>query len=412
VIELGLEEARALAVMAQRLDEPRLEAPGKADLAELIRWLGCVQIDTIAVVARSQYLVLWSRLGRYDPAWLDELHYPDRQLFEYWAHAASIIPVELYPYFRRRMREFELRSRDYHTDWSDENHEVFDHIRERIHARGPVSSSDFDKPADAGPAEPWSWWGGKPANRALDILWSTGELGIQKRINFQRYYHFSRQLYPEHHQRELPSPEQERRVLAAIAVRAMGLAAPRWLNDYFRTKWGTRGHSGPKPEVLLGELASEGDLFPVEVEAIGPAYVAAANQPLLEAVRGGARPRRTTLLSPFDNLIWDRARTEELFGFEYRLECYTPAEKRRYGYFTMPILHRGRLIGRLEPKVDRKQRVFTVRSLHLEPGVALDAALAEALERTLIDFAAFNGAESVEPREVEQLAELVARSGR
>jgi uncharacterized protein YcaQ len=139
--------------------------------------------------------------------------------------------------------------------------------------------------------------------------------------------------------------------------------------------------------------------------------VAAENRPLLDAVRRGARPSRTTLLSPFDNLIWDRARTEELFGFEYRLECYTPAGKRKYGYFTMPILHRGRLVGRLEPKVDRRRGVFTVRSLHLEPGVELDDELAAALERTLADFAAFNGASTVEPGEVEQLAELGARSG-
>ncbi|HET7036639.1 MAG TPA: crosslink repair DNA glycosylase YcaQ family protein [Thermomicrobiaceae bacterium] len=411
MIELSRAEARALAVMAQQLDQPRRQPATKQDVAELIRRLGCVQIDTIAVVARSQYLVLWSRLGHYDPAWLDELHYPDRQLFEYWAHAASIIPLELYPYFRSRMLGYAERARNFHADWSQENDEVFEHIRERIRRQGAISSSDFDKPAGAGPVEPWSWYGGKPTNRALEILWSTGELGILRRVNFQRHYHFADHLYPEHHQAELPSQEQEQRALALTAAQAMGVVAPRWLNDYFRTRWGVRGYGGPKPEELLSGLADAGELIPVEVEAIGGAYVARANQPLLEAVGRGARPTRTTLLSPFDNLIWDRARIEELFDFEYRLECYTPAPKRKYGYYTMPILHRGELVGRLEPKVDRRTRVFSVRSLHLEPGVALDEPLASALDAVLAEFASFNGAESVDLAGAPRLAEMVATSG-
>ena len=411
MIELSREEARALAVLAQQLDEPRHAPATKDDVAELIRRLGCVQIDTIAVVARSQYLVLWSRLGRYDSAWLDELHFPDRQLFEYWAHAASIIPLELYPYFRRRMHDFASRARDYHTDWSEENGEVFEHIRERIRRQGAVSSTDFDRPPGSGPVEPWSWYGGKPTNRALDILWSTGELGIQRRVNFQRHYHFAHHLYPEHHESELPSADEEQRVLALTAVRAMGVVAPRWLNDYFRTRWGVRGQGGPKPEELLAGLAEAGALIPVEIDGIGGAYVAATNLPLLEAVGNGARPSRTTLLSPFDNLIWDRARTQELFDFEYRIECYTPAPKRKYGYYTMPILHHGKLVGRLDPKVDRKTRVFSVRSLHLEPGVTLDESLAGALDGVLTEFAAFNGAETVDLVAAPRLAEMIAANG-
>lgn len=408
-IRLSREEARALMIFAQGLGGPPAGGATKEDVRRMVRRLGCVQIDTISVVARSQYLVLWSRLGQYDPRWLDELLYPDRVVFEYWAHAASIIPLELYPYFRRRMREYRVRHR-WHHDWLEENAEVVAQVRAAVRERGPVSSSHFARP-EQGPVPAWSWWGGKPANRALDILWSTGELGIARRVNFQRHYDLAERLYGPLHSDELPTLEDERAALAGVAVQALGVCSPRWLNDYFRTRWGARGTATPGPARILEELEASGAVRPVEIDMVGPAYLAVENLDLLERVRAGARPGHTTFLSPFDPLIWDRARARELFDFEYTIECYTPAPKRTYGYYNMAILYDGKLVGRLDPKVDRKTRVFSVKSFHLEPGVALDEGLAGALRGAIEDFAAFNGADRLDLTTVPRLAEAVGVAG-
>lgn len=394
MIELTRDQARELAVAAQGLARP-LETPAtKAHAVETVRRLGCVQIDTIHVVARSQYLVLWSRLGHYDPSWLDEMLHPDRALFEYWAHAASLIPIELFPYFRRRMHHY--RQNGWHRDgWITENARVLEEVRQVIRERGPVGSAHFDAPERAGPVEPWAWWGGKPANRALDVLWSAGELTVVRRVNFHRIYDLTERVFPEWHDAGLPDIDEERRTLAYRAVRAMGVVLPRWLNDYYRTKWGTVRDGSPKTTDLLAAMADRGDLIPVHIDGLGDGYVATENEGLLDDVLHGATAERTTLLSPFDNLIWDRKRTEDLFDFEYRIECYTPAPKRRYGYFTLPILHRGRLIGRIDPKADRKNGVMILKSIHLEPGVQVDQEITDALRSTLREFARFHGTEEI-----------------
>jgi len=401
MIDLSRDEARELAVAAQGLSQPDCQPATAADALQTVRMLGCVQIDTIHVVARSQYLVLWSRLGHYDSSWLDDLLHPDRQVFEYWAHAASLIPTELYPYFRRRMQRYAGADVTDGPGWSGygwavDNAHLLDEIRGAIRQRGPLGSMHFDAPQRDTPLPSWSWWGGKPANRGLDFLWSAGELGIQRRVRFQRIYDLTERLYPEWHSADLPDPDEERRVLADRALRAMGITLPRWLNDYFRTKWGVRGHAGPGPTAVLDDLVQHGRAFPVEVDGFGTAYVAAEAEGLLQAVRRGARAERVTLLSPFDNLIWDRRRTRELFDFDYMLECYTPAAKRRYGYFTLPILFGGRLVGRVEPKVHRRERVLTLRSVHLEPGAPSLRALADGLRPALRSFAEFNGADTIQ----------------
>ncbi len=394
MITLSRDEARELAVAAQGLARPPSEPASKERVLATVRHLGAVQIDTIAVVARSHYLVLWSRLGRYDPDWLDELLHPDRAVFEYWAHAASIVPIELFPYFRRRMRAYRRAYLDEHP-WSREHAHVIDEVRRAVVERGPLGASHFPAPEGNGRAEPWAWYGNKPTNRALDILWSAGELMVHRRHNFQRIYDLAERVHPAARDEDLPPEDEERGALAHRAALAMGVVLPRWLNDYFRTRWGTRGTKGPGPEAILRDLADRGRLVPVTVEELGKGYVAAEHAALLEEVRQGERAEHVTLLSPFDSLIWDRRRTLDLFDFDYRIECYTPAPKRRYGYYVMPILYRGRLVGRLDPKVDRRRGELIVRSLHLEPGVEPDEPLIAALQATLFDFAAFHGAETI-----------------
>ncbi|MGA7671480.1 MAG: crosslink repair DNA glycosylase YcaQ family protein [Nitrolancea sp.] len=388
-VRISKDEAKALAVIAQGLDEPISEPPSKSVIMEIIRRIGCLQIDTISVVARSHYLVLWSRLGQYDSDLVDELHHPDRMLFEYWGHAASLLPAELFPYFRRRMQQRKIKHMDSEDSWAIENQEIISQVLDAVRLHGPISSSHFERVEAVEPVAAWSWWGGKPENQALDLLWTTGALAIHRRVNFQRHYDLIGRVFPEHVTSELPSETDEERTLAMKALDAMGIGFLAGINDYFRTKWGARTRR------ILADLAQGNEIFGVEIEDLGLAYVTESNRSLLEDVRAGRRPTRTTLLSPFDNLIWERQRTEKLFDFEYRLECYTPAPKRKYGYYNLPILDRGRLIGRLDPKVDRRERVLYLRSVHVEPGIKFDDEISERLQETLRDFAAFNDASTI-----------------
>jgi uncharacterized protein YcaQ len=352
-----------------------------------------VQLDSISVVARSHETVLWSRLGRFDPQLVGDLYHPQRLVTEYWAHAAAIVPVEMLPLFRRRMGEYKDPSSALYSRWEPDaavNESVLATIRER----GPLPSRAFERPD--GPRPPaWAWFGGKPAKKALDYLWTCGDLTVVKReAGFQRVYDLMERQFPDLANQEPPPIETTRRAFVTRALSAMGIGTARWVADYFRT--GGQYHV-PLREVAaeLNALEREGLAIPVTLAGgterawIDPAMLSV----LTEARAGRVTAVRTTLLSPFDNLIWFRPRTAALFDFDYRIECYTPAPKRRYGYYTLPILHRGRLVGRLDPSYDRKRRVLTVKALHLEPGVAVTGELAEDLGAALRDYCAFLGGE-------------------
>ena len=395
---LSRDEARALAVIAQRLDRrlprPRSRAAAKARVLETIQALGCVQLDTISVISRSHETVLWSRLGRYDPALLAELHYPDGALFEYWAHAAALVPISAFPYFRGAMTAYRARH-EAPGSWAAANEATVVRVLATIREGGPTAARQFSRPEGPRP-EAWAWWGGKPDRRALDHLWSRGDLMVVRRIGFERVYDLTERVLPAALQGPAPDEAARRRYFVGRALTALGVATPRWTADYFRT--GARPHVSPlAAKQELTALAAGGLACPVAIDGIAePAWLDAALLPRLAALRAGTgNPTLTTLLSPFDNLIWYRERTRALFAFDYRLESYTPAGRRRYGYYTLPILHRGRLVGRVDPVYDRRGRVLTLKAVHLEPGVRPSAALASALARSLWDLTAFLGGGTV-----------------
>lgn len=396
---LSRAEAQALAVIASRLDRrprpSRNPSVQKARLHETIRHLGCVQLDTISVVSRSHETVLWSRIGAYDPAVLASLHYPDGLLTEYWAHAAAIIPIESFPYYRREM---DLYREKYEQpgSWAAANGETIAAVHARIRENGAMAARLFERPNGPKP-EAWTWYGGKPARQALDHLWSRGDIMVARRESgFQRVYDLTERVIPAEHLAHIPDEAERRRHFMTGSLRALGVATPRWVADYFRN-W-ARPHQVPKASKLgLEELAAEGLAVPVQVEGINePTFLDAALLPRLADLRAGrGKPALTTLLSPFDNLVWNRNRDEALWDFHYRIEVYTPAPKRVYGYYSLPILHRGKLVGRLDAVVDRKQRTLTVRSVHLEPKVKPSEALAAAIAGALWDFAGFLNADEV-----------------
>jgi len=385
-MEFSREAARTMLLATQGLGSSPGRPAKKEDVLGAVRRMGVLQIDSISVVARSPYLVLWSRLGSYDPVWLDEL-LAEGALFEYWSHAACFIPIEDYGLYRRRMIVGSEKTRA----WISAHPEEIGHVMARVRENGPVRSAEFGRTdGKAG-----GWWEWKPEKRALEHLYTAGELMISRRDpNFHRVYDLRervlKQALPDWEDGLAPTPEGARRTLALKAVRALGVAVARWVPDYFRTP--KRGISG-----LLEGLAGEGELLRARIEGWDePAYVHPDNAALAEnVVSGGLEPSRTTLLSPFDPVVWDRARASELFGFEYRIEVYTPAVRRRYGYYSLPILHRGALVGRLDAKAHRKQGLFEVKALHLEPGVSVDEDLVFGLAGAFRDCAAWHGTPEV-----------------
>ncbi len=308
---ISLAEAAAIAVAAQALDR-QPSVPSQADVLATIRRLGCIQIGTLHVVARSPYLVLWSQLGHYELRWLDELLYPDRQVFEYWAHAASIIPIEHWPLFRDAMLWYGRGEIGWWIEWRAQHAAVSASVLDEIRERGPLRAADSAAPPVHGSG---GWWDWKPAKRALDALWSAGELMIERRVNFHRRYKLRERLLPGWDDSQLPTEDERRRRLTEIALQAMGIATARQLADYFRQKL------AGLPQ-LLEAFVAEGIADRVQIGTwTAPAYVhRAAYRP-----QDMHRNTHTTLLSPFDNLICDRERTRALWGFDYTLECYVPS---------------------------------------------------------------------------------------
>ena len=371
---LSLQDARHLQLAAQGLLTPRRAKAKPADLLATIRRMALLQIDTISVVARSPYLVLFSRLGQYDPRWLEQL-LAEGDIFEYWAHEACFIPREDYRLLRHRMLDPAAMGWKFSANWLATYKQEIGQIIERIRQHGPVRAADFERKGEKGNG----WWDWKPEKRHLEVLFTAGQLMVRERRNFQRVYDLAERVMPDWcDERDLPSQEQVRREMVQASCRALGLVKTGWVADYYRLRRG-------KYDALLHQLADEGELLPVRVEGWqhGAFVHASLADELAMALAGTLKATHTTVLSPFDPLVWDRKRVSELFNFDYRIECYTPAPKRQYGYFVLPLLHRGKLVGRMDAKAHRQQGIFEIKSLYLEDGVRVTRTLAQDLARAL-----------------------------
>lgn len=377
---LSRAEARNILLTAQGLAQATERDAAKDDVLHTIRRMKALQIDSINVVARSPYLVLWSRLGNYNPAWLGEL-LEEGSLFEYWAHAMCFLPVEDYPLFRRFMLDG-LRSWKQAAGWVQKHPEVVEQVLSRIRQEGGLRAADFvsdHKPSGG-------WWNWKEEKLALEYLFILGELMISHRDKFQRVYDLRSRVLPAWEDgpglENVPPREEVLQTLTLKTMEALGVALADWVPDYFRL---------PKTGNLarLEALVNAGLLRRVEIEGFSkPAYLHPSAAP--------AQPAGlTSLLSPFDPLVWDRKRLKDLFDFDYTIEVYTPAAKRSFGYYTLPILHRDRLVGRLDPKAHRAEGLFEVKALALEPGIAPTEDLVEGLSAALHSLAAWHGTPEV-----------------
>jgi len=390
-----LSAVRALALHTQLLDRPldATPAPSLDSVYEVIDHLGAVQIDTLHMVARSQYLVIWSRLGAYDLKLFDHLAYEpsQRRTFEGWQHAASFVPMSEYRYQIPRQRKLRDNPDSGYTRWLSQNHnpEIVQVVRERITGEGARRVSDFERGDHTG----GGWWNWRPAKFALEYLYAFGELMIADRVNFQRVYDLSGRVLPEGVDTNEPTVDERDRFWIERGAKALGICTPAQAADYTWMRNG-RGKS------IAAELVKEGVLIEVKAKLMdgetSGLVVHRDNLPLLEkAASGGLKPRRTTFLSPFDSLFWARGRDEAFWGFRQRIEAYTPAPKRIYGYFCLPILYKDRLAGRLDPKMDRKAGVLRLKALYLEPGVRPSEELVSGVAEAMRDFMRFHKAKEL-----------------
>jgi uncharacterized protein YcaQ len=378
---LSIGEARRVALAAQQFLASGGPPRSATALAELVRRLGVVQIDSVNVLVRSHYLPIFSRRGSYKTALLERAAYDDRLLFEYWGHEASFLPMEAYPLFRWRMDD----ARNGIGTWgglkryATTHKELVKGVLDQLHERGPLGASEL---IDGGKSQ-GAWWGWSQGKQIMEWLFWSGAVTTSKRRNFERVYDLTERVLPEPIQKlRVPPRDEAQRELMLIGARAMGVATARDLRDYFRL---------PAKDAVarLAELVEEGKLLPIHVEGW-------KHQGYLHHEAKIPRANRAVdlaaLLSPFDSLIWERQRTERLFDFHFRLEIYTPIHKRLHGYYVLPLLLGERIVGRVDLKSDRQSGVLQVKGGSVEPGVTVKTVV-PALARELSELAVWLGLE-------------------
>ncbi len=387
-VRISLATVRQLSLHCQGLNGAPACPQGKASAARMIERLGYVQIDTIHVVQRAHHHILWSRCRDYSPEMLHELLAIDRHVFEWWAHAAAYIPMADFRFYAPRMGERALW--DSQKAWIEENRETLDAVVQRIREEGALGTADFEAPEGF---EGGSWWSGwKPAKRALEVLFNLGVVMVSERRKFERLYDLRERVIPESADSPPPSQEEVHDFIIRRAVGSLGALPEREIAWWVRER---------PAAAALQRAVEAGLITPVSVEGLnnGPWYAWTEALNTLDGDHSGTPSAH--ILSPFDNLVIRRTWMELVFGFDYRLECYLPREKRRYGYFALPVLWGDRFIGRVDTKADRATGTLIVRQLTFEPDFAdFEQALPD-LARELRAFAAFNDCSNIA---VEQVA--------
>ncbi|WP_417702442.1 winged helix-turn-helix domain-containing protein [Pseudomonas sp.] len=362
-LSLSLAEARRLALAAQGFGRTPRGAIAHRQLQAQIERLGVVQIDSVNALVRSHYLPAFSRLGHYQAEHLDELAWGrarHRRLFEYWGHEASLLPLELYPLLRWRMHRAAHGQGIYSqlAKFGVERRDVLDSVLQAVRERGALGAGSLSKRTEkAGP-----WWDWSAEKTALEWLFAAGEVTVAGRRGFERLYDLPERVIPADvlNHPDLHEAEAQRRLLLRSAD-ALGVATERDLRDYYRL-------DVSDSKRRIAELVEAGELMPVTVQGWRQAAYCRGEP------RIPRRIRHSALLSPFDSLIWERERTERLFGFRYRLEIYTPQAKRVYGYYVLPFLHHERLLARVDLRSERATGRLAVHAMHLEEAVLSEEA--------------------------------------
>jgi uncharacterized protein len=386
--------ARRLAITSQRLAAPSPPADA-GGMLETVGQLGCLQLDPISVVAPSHQLVLWSRLGRYNPETLRGVQWETRQLFQYWAHAASIVPTADYPIHRPLMLAWQRRDTAWprFMQWIADNAPLKRYIVGELRRRGPLLSRTLeDRATRAWPSSGWT--SGRNVDRMLSYLWLAGIAAVAGREAGQRVWDLAERWFPAWTPRERLSATEVVRRATLRSLGALGVARPSDVQRHY-----IRGRY-PGLDQVLKQLLAGDEIAPVQIRDGSAAwkgrwYVRTQDLPLIDRIEAGEWQPRTTLLSPFDNLICDRARTRLMFGYDFTIEIYVPAAKRKFGYYVLSILDGDRLIGRIDAAADRKRGDLALKAVHMESGTGRDAG--ERIGQSVRELADFIGMRTVTP---------------
>ena len=399
----SLEAVRRLALHAQGLSTPNGTEPKatRQTIADMVNQLVCVQIDTLQRVQRSHYLAIWSRFGSFDPSDLDALVYAggvdahgenERQLFEFWFHAACLLPLSEYRFRSQRMLSARNGRGERQRKWlaMDENQRQLREVYARIEQEGALMARDFESSTGGG----GTWWNWKPAKSALEHLFSRGDLMIADRVNFQRVYDLADRVLPEWVDRSDPGAELTTRHVLERSMLAIGVCAENQLADYCHDFQRSRISNQVEKLIEAGVFQrirarlQDGELHTLIVHR--DAY-----DDLLRCADGEIKAERTTFLNPFDTLFYPGGRDEQFWGFRQVLEAYKPADKRIWGYYCLPILHRSELIGRFDPRLDRKTKRLHLEALYLQPEVKLTARGVKDIAAAMRDFMRFHDAQEL-----------------
>ncbi|HEY2644052.1 MAG TPA: crosslink repair DNA glycosylase YcaQ family protein [Galbitalea sp.] len=391
---LSAAQARRITLAAQGFGRPRPSTVGIRQLDAMVHKLGLLQLDSVNVFERSHYLPLYSRLGAYDKADLDRLTFGKRSKYtEYWAHVAALIPLETWPLWRWRMQ----KARDDYganpDSWPNRNRPMMDWLLAELAEKGPLPASKIEHDANR---RRGGWWEWSDVKLGLEYLFEQGDVVSAGRTTFERSYALPQQIIP----RALLDVEIDRhdatKELLRRAIRAHGVGTAGDLADYYRLKF-----IGP----ILEELVDDGEIVPVQVA--GWARNGGAAKAYLDPnARIPRRVEATALLSPFDPIVWERSRALRIFDFHYRIEIYTPAPKRTFGYYTLPVLVDDRIVGRIDLKNDRQNRVLRVQSAWREAGQphGFEGRVAAVLRET----ASWQGLDGIEVINRGDLADSLA----
>ncbi|MFK7800391.1 MAG: winged helix-turn-helix domain-containing protein [Anaerolineae bacterium] len=390
MLELTTAQVRQLSVFAQRLGE-KTPPSSKERMFDVLQSIRCLQLDPIRAVERTQFTVLWSRLGEYDRQWLNELTYSDKKLFEFWAHAASIVLFEDYPIHRYFMDRYGTDPKKKITKWIEQNQAFKNYVLAEIDRLGERLTNQFEDRADVG----WGssgWTNDRSLPYMLDYLWTRGEIMVSNRDGLKRWWDMAHRVRPESTDTTtILSPEAATYKSAELSLKALGIGRMRDIKVHF-----TRGRY-PHLKTAVPQLVADGTFIEASVPELGTDtwYVHRDFVSFFDNPEHAGWQPRTTLLSPFDNLICDRDRTELIWNFYYRIEIYVPAVKRQYGYYVLPILHGDRLIGRIDSRMDRKAGVYNVNAVFAQSDAPMSEDVGQAVQQAILDFGRFLGAKKV-----------------
>lgn len=362
VLSLSSGAARRIALSAQGFGQESIKPPSVNELSTVIDTLQLLQIDSVNVFERSHYLPAFSRLGSYSKAELDEITYGTR-MTEYWAHEASFIPLKTRPLLQWRMDDYRNRDKNTSDSWANAHPKMLTWLRAELAEKGPLAAREIEHDANkrSGP-----WWGWSEVKTGLEVLFRWGEVVSAGRRRFERVYALAEHVLPDSIHNSTVARAEAIHELVRISARAHGVGTAHDFADYFRLK-------NADVSDAIKELEDSGELIEAVVEGWSQKawlHREAHDSPLRET---------TTLLSPFDPVIWKRDRAERLFNFRYRIEIYTPAEKRIYGYYVLPILMNDRLVGRVDLKNDRQAGILRVQAAWNEPDAPSELAAHLAL---------------------------------